>query len=222
MNSRIPKQVKRYFKSGGATQWWDTEVKPLGKYDNVILEHVYKKDGVALDVGAGKGRLALPLAEHGMQVVALDISSEMLSFAQTRARKYSIDNMMLVVGDAENLPFINHTFDNVLCIETLVHLPNPNKAMAEISRVVNYGGIVAAVVDHKSLLNALRDKDLSNFVKFVLANFFPFLIPKSYKDRIIWKGFSKKEFIRLFHNAGLSVLKLKYFKQKYLGISTKA
>lgn len=222
MHPRIPKQVRDYFKSGAATQWWDTEVKPLGEYDRYILEQVYKKGCVALDVGSGKGRLAVPLAKLGMQVVALDISSEMLSFAQNRARKYSIDNIMFVVADAENLPFINQTFDSVLCIETLVHLPNPDKTMTEISCVVRHGGIVAALVDCKGLLNSLRTKDFRKFVKFVLTNFFSFLIPKLYKDKIIWKGFSQKDFISLFNNAGLSLLELKNFKQKYLGISTKA
>lgn len=58
MSTRLPKHVKKYFKSGGATKWGDTQgVKPLGEMGQYILNCVYKQGGIALDVGAGKGSL---------------------------------------------------------------------------------------------------------------------------------------------------------------------
>src|SRR3989344_8275246 len=55
-----------------------------------------------LDVGAGTGRLSLPLANRGASVTALDVSPKMLALIKNTS-------VTTVVGDAESLPFDNGT-----------------------------------------------------------------------------------------------------------------
>lgn len=45
-----------------------------------------------------------------------------------------------VVGDARNLPFQDNEFDNILCLEVLEHINQPQKAIAEMQRVLKPGG----------------------------------------------------------------------------------
>ena len=59
-------------------------------------------DKKILDVGAGTGRLSLPMANRGAQVIALDVSPKMLELIKN-------SKIETVVGDAESLPFKNET-----------------------------------------------------------------------------------------------------------------
>jgi ubiquinone/menaquinone biosynthesis C-methylase UbiE len=88
-----------------------------------------------LDVGAGTGRLALRLAQHGAFVTALDLSGEML-----KVLAHKSPHIELVIGDAENLPFESASFDVVVATFLLVHLKNPARFFDEAYRVLRDGG----------------------------------------------------------------------------------
>ncbi len=88
-----------------------------------------------LDVGAGTGRFALILFNAGAQVVALDVSSEMLKMLANKNKKIEI-----VVGEAENLPFEEDYFDFVVATFLVVHLKNLTAFFDEVYRVLKDGG----------------------------------------------------------------------------------
>lgn len=88
-----------------------------------------------LDVGAGTGRLSVPLAKQGALVTALDISEEMLKILQ---RKNS--SIVAVVSDAEDLPFDNNYFDYVIAAFFIVHLKDPSRFFDDVYRVLKDGG----------------------------------------------------------------------------------
>lgn len=90
-----------------------------------------------LDVGAGTGRLSLPLANRGAIVTALDVSPKMLESLKKKNSKTET-----VVGDAESLPFENNTFDIVTAAFLIVHLKNPTRFFDEAYRVLKDGGIL--------------------------------------------------------------------------------
>ncbi len=96
------------------------------------------KNKKVLDVGAGTGRLSLLLAQVGTQVTALDLSAEMLKILKNKDKKIAT-----VVGDAENLPFENDTFDIVTAAFLIVHLKDPLTFFDEAYRVLKDGGILA-------------------------------------------------------------------------------
>ncbi len=99
-----------------------------------ILESVFDSKMRILDVGTGTGFLALILAELGHEVVGLDISEGMLKVAKMKAKKRGL-KVQFKLGDAENLPFKDESFDAIVCRHLLWTLPNPKKALAEWVRV---------------------------------------------------------------------------------------
>ncbi|MBP7992289.1 MAG: methyltransferase domain-containing protein [Candidatus Magasanikbacteria bacterium] len=89
-----------------------------------------------LDVGAGTGRLAIPLQKKGGVVTACDVSAEMLKVLARKNRHIEI-----VVGEAESLPFPDNYFDIVTAAFLIVHLKNPTRFFDEVYRVLKDGGL---------------------------------------------------------------------------------
>lgn len=98
------------------------------------------KNKKILDVGAGTGRLAIPLARRGAAVTACDISKEMLARLKNKI-KTKIKNLEIVEGDAEVLPFADQTFDIVVAAFLLVHIKDPRRVFDEVYRVLRPGGL---------------------------------------------------------------------------------
>jgi len=96
-----------------------------------------------LEVGCGTGELAERLGrELGATVKALDISHRMVEL--TRAR--GVD---AVVGDVQQLPYADASFDVVVANWVLYHVPDLDRAVAELARVLRpQGRLVAATVGH--------------------------------------------------------------------------
>jgi SAM-dependent methyltransferase len=92
-----------------------------------------------LDAGAGDGRLAVELAAEGARVTALDLSPSMLGLARERARSAGVP-LEPVQGDIEALPFPPATFHQVVVVTVLCFLPEPQRALAELARVLKPGG----------------------------------------------------------------------------------
>jgi ubiquinone/menaquinone biosynthesis C-methylase UbiE len=95
------------------------------------------KNKQILDVGAGTGRLTLKLVKAGGETTALDTSAEMLKVLQNKNKKIKI-----VVGDAEDLPFPNNTFDLVTAAFLVVHLKDPSIFFQEAYRVLKDDGLL--------------------------------------------------------------------------------
>jgi ubiquinone/menaquinone biosynthesis C-methylase UbiE len=105
---------------------------------------VVKADGRILDNGCGVGLLHDTIPTD--QIVGLDLSSEMLERASQRSNR-------LVLGNSQQLPFRDGSFDLVFCRSILHHLPAPGEAVREMSRVLRPGGEVVLVETNKSLLS---------------------------------------------------------------------
>ena len=100
---------------------------------------------VVLDIATGAGHNALSFAPHVQQVVATDLTPQMLAEARTLAAKRSIRNVRFCQGDAEHLPFASQSFGVVTSRIAPHHFPDVARAVQEMARVCQAGGCVAIV-----------------------------------------------------------------------------
>jgi SAM-dependent methyltransferase len=117
-------------------------------------------DERALDVGTGTGALALALAPHVREVVAVDLVPELLAAARELAAE--LDNVSFVEGDVTALPFASGSFDVAGCVRTLHHVRRPELAIAELARVTRPGGSIL-VVDQIAPVDPLAALELDRF-----------------------------------------------------------
>ncbi len=106
-----------------------------------------------LDMGCGAGRHAFALYRRGADVVALDLDEAELKdvagmFAAMRDEGEVPDGAraQAVRGSAYALPFDDDSFDRVVAAEVLEHLPQDERAMTELFRVLKPGGLIAVTV----------------------------------------------------------------------------
>jgi demethylmenaquinone methyltransferase/2-methoxy-6-polyprenyl-1,4-benzoquinol methylase len=98
----------------------------------------------ALDVATGTGMVAAELLRRAdCTVVGIDQSEEMLAGA--RARFTGVDQVELVHGQAEALPFPDASFDVLTVTYLLRYVDDPPATVAELARVVRPGGRVASL-----------------------------------------------------------------------------
>jgi SAM-dependent methyltransferase len=104
-----------------------------------------------LEVGCGWGELAERLAEAtGAEVVATDLSPHMVELARARG----LDSR---VADVQALPFPDRSFDVVVAAWMLYHVPDLDRGLAELARVLRPGGTLVALTNSAYHLQELRD-----------------------------------------------------------------
>lgn len=107
----------------------------------VIRSHLAPTARV-LDAGCGPGHTALAFARHVRQVVAYDLTPEMLQMVNEMADERGLSNIITRQGDVENLPFQDGEFCAVVSRYSGHHWPNPLRALHEFHRVLRHGGQV--------------------------------------------------------------------------------
>ena len=104
-------------------------------YPLVEKEIDLRKGERVLDVGGGTGRLAKKIVDlFDVELTILDTSASMLK----RVRKHP--RIRIIRGSIENSYFQNNSFDVILCVDTLHHLGNPERALKEMYRVLTPQG----------------------------------------------------------------------------------
>jgi SAM-dependent methyltransferase len=99
-----------------------------------------------LDLGCGGGHLVRELAlavGAGGRAVGFDMSADQLAAA--RALCGDLPAAQLVEGDASEMAFADATFDGLAAIQTLEYIPDIDRALAELRRVLKPGGTAALI-----------------------------------------------------------------------------
>ncbi len=100
-------------------------------------------DMIVLDVACGAGHVAEEIAPHVRQVVGLDLTSDLLEVGAERLNAQGLNNVLLQEGNAADLPFLDASFDLVVCRSALHHFRDPATMVREMARVCRSGGRVA-------------------------------------------------------------------------------
>jgi demethylmenaquinone methyltransferase/2-methoxy-6-polyprenyl-1,4-benzoquinol methylase len=96
-----------------------------------------------LDIATGTGDLAINLVKtNAEKIVGLDISEGMLNVGRKKITKKNLDQTItMMVGDSENLPFVDDTFDAITVAFGIRNFENLEKGLSEILRVLKPNGI---------------------------------------------------------------------------------
>lgn len=126
-----------------------------------------------LDLGCGMGGLSVALALRGAEVIPFDYNPSYCRITRLRGQRYGL-NLSPVNGAGENLPFSAAYFDVVICMDVLEHVQNPEKMLAEISRVLKPKSLL-----YITAINRYAFNDPHYHVRFV--NW----LPRAWADRYL-------------------------------------
>src|SRR5262245_28052204 len=142
-----------------AAEWWDANGKFRALHrigparlaflrDEMIRHFSLPGGGLrplagrrVLDVGCGGGLIAEPLARLGARVTGLDPAPETIEAASRHAAGQGLD-IAYRAGRVEELATEAATFDAVVCLEVVEHVPDPAAFLAACARLVRPGGLM--------------------------------------------------------------------------------
>ena len=144
---------------GAAASAYTTSV---GHGDQTMLQRVVdlarpERSDRVLDVATGAGHTALALAPHVAEVIAYDITQQMLDETARNAAARGLDNVLTRQGIAEELPFADGSFEIVSVRQAPHHFADIEAAIREMARVVKPRGRVVVVDSHVPEEKALAD-----------------------------------------------------------------
>ncbi len=124
--------LNRVISLGIDVSWRKKVVKLVGENDPKQI----------LDIATGTGDLALMMSKlNPEKIVGLDISEGMLQVGRQKVAKANLtDKIEMVVGDSENIPFPDNTFDAITVSFGVRNFENLDKGLTEILRVLKPGG----------------------------------------------------------------------------------
>jgi ubiquinone/menaquinone biosynthesis C-methylase UbiE len=111
-------------------------------------------DGDVLELAIGTGR-NMALYPPTVRVTGVELSEEMLARARQRAHELGL-SVDLRLGDVQDLPFADASFDTVMITFALCTIPDERRALAEAFRVLRPGGRLVAVEHVRSPVGAVR------------------------------------------------------------------
>jgi len=155
---------------------------------------------VLLDVASGGGHTAKAFAPLVKKVIALDLTKEMLLAAENYIKIDGHKNVEFVLGDAEKLPFPNHSFEIVSCRIAPHHFPNVQQFSNEAARVLKENGqflLIDNVVP--------EDDELDEFYNKI----------EKMRDYSHYRAWKKSEWLKMLESSGFHIEELYRFEKTF-------
>ncbi len=186
-----------------AHRWWDPESDMFGPLHRINPLRVDWILGVAeglagkrvLDVGCGGGILAESLAEHGAEVLGIDLLEKALGVAELhRLESGVLVDYRAVAAEALAIEMPS-AFDIVTCMEVLEHVPDPASSIAACAALAKPGGLV--------LFSTINRNPKSYLFAILGAEYVLRLLPRGTHD---WTKFLRPSELAAFaRRAGLDL-----------------
>lgn len=209
-------EIERIKKERGI---WD---RIAGNYDNQtsVYKNAYelsiekskkvlKKDSHVLEVACGTGIISLGIANQVNKVTAIDISSEMISVAKSKAQRLNIANVDFEVADGYSMKYDNNSFDVILLFNALHIVKEPDTLLKEMHRLLKPNGYLVTATDcyKEPVPLSMRIKlSLQGILK--LVGFISYL--RNYKKDDINKLLQKNKF-RIIEEDVLHAVPVNYY-----------
>ena len=159
------------------------------KWRNKVVQLVADKNPKnILDIATGTGDLAISLTTtSAKEIIGLDISDGMLEVGRQKISSKNLDGIIsMVIGDSEDLPFENNTFDAITVAFGVRNFEHLEKGLAEILRVLKPKGVFV-VLETSVPTNPIYRTGYTIYSKFILPT-----IGKLFsKDRVAYKYLSE-------------------------------
>jgi ubiquinone/menaquinone biosynthesis C-methylase UbiE len=139
---------------------------PQTIYDEHIYRYIFAaslaENKVVLDVACGTGYGAGFMADNGSsKVVGVDISMEAVDYARERFGKNNKANF--ICTDAIRLPFVDDAFDTVVSFETIEHIRQYGRFLAECRRVLKEDGQLICSTPNRRIFSPKVAKPVNTF-----------------------------------------------------------
>jgi SAM-dependent methyltransferase len=146
VTQQYPGQLER-LKQGMKASWVAGDFGQVAKYTAAeaaeFIDRLPIHSGMdVLDVACGTGNLTIPAARAGARVSGVDIAANLIEQARARAAAENL-TIDFRVGDAEELPYPDASFDMVVTMYGAMFAPRPQVVAAELARVCRPGGMIA-------------------------------------------------------------------------------
>jgi SAM-dependent methyltransferase len=113
-----------------------TDPEALAETLDLLQAELAGRDTI-LEIGAGTGALAVPLAEQGIEIVGIDVSMAMLGRLRDKSQAVPV-----AAADATSLPFADDAFGGAYARWVLHLIPAWQRVVEELCRVVRRGGVI--------------------------------------------------------------------------------
>lgn len=123
----------------------------IEKFSYKLWQFDKHKDEKVLDIGCGPGWLVRKFAEGGAIVYAVDITDKAVELTKKMLKTFNL-KADIQVGNAENLPFEDNSFDFVSSSGVLHHTPDMQKSIDEVYRVLKPGSEAIISIYYKNIL----------------------------------------------------------------------
>ena len=138
-DSDLKARHRKMWASGDYPSMVETFLLPLGPR---LVEACGIEPGMrVLDVAAGTGNASIPAAQRGAEVIASDLTPELLDAGRRRAHDAEVE-LQWVEADAERLPFEDESFDVVMSSIGAMFAPHHQDVADELVRVCRAGGTI--------------------------------------------------------------------------------
>lgn len=154
-----------------------------------------------LEIGTGTGIIPFSIYSKVSSVIATDISPKMVGVANKKLSKTNICNIDFQMQDSHNLKFLDNSFDLVIASNLFHLIPEPEKLITEIKRVMKADGFLIAPT------LCVGENTRSKYIATVIGSISGFKI---------YNKWNYIDFISMLKDNGLVILKEQRIEDKIL------
>ncbi len=190
----------------------DAEITKIGnEYFDIVDSQILNKESVVLDLGCGSGRWSRYMSDKVKFIEAVDPSAAVFSAVKLNQDR---SNIRVTRAGVDNIPFADNSFDIIVCLGVLHHLPKTDEALKKAAKKLKTNGYFLLYLyyklDNRSffyklffwLSNIVRRivSQLPSFFKHVVCEIIAVFVylPLIFFAGVVKKLFPKKRYYKLF------------------------